>query len=329
MKTNWEALSKKLDVLQADGSELYTGQSMQALEEILGDEWIENTIDYFINGGKGNELAIKTIRRIQSKKAAEYAYKIFTENKNTDIQKASLALWVMSDIRMPICIDYVEECIGDERYEPIAIAIFRNLIFESLYPYESERLYKILDKVASKYAEDIEPLKNYIDQNLSPTKWYALLAKIQKRPSMYGIQTVEDIMLFYMGYSCSLTERGIVDENIEDFASNFTKFVIKDYNAPGHCNWSTAIRLFSASDAASVELFFEELAKYHSGESDFDRLEYREKNKIFCCQQMADEVKKNIKYDNTEVLKNKYGTGIYSVNNKAIKHCPWCGTKLN
>jgi hypothetical protein len=341
MKTNWEILSKKLAVLRDDGSELFIGQSMQALEEILGDEWIEDTIDCFIEGRKGNELAIKTVRRIASNKAAEYAYTIFLENKKTNIQKAQLALWAMSDIRMPVCMQYVEECIGDENYEGIAIAILRNLIYDSLHPYEADKLLKIFDKISEEFKEDIEPLQNYVRQNLLPTKWYTLLDSMQKRPAMYAMQKVEDIYLFNMGYAISLSHRGIVDEDLNDFSENFTKFVIADYNAPSHCNWSTAIRLFSSSDAGSVELFFEELAKYKTGESDFDRIKYREENKIFCCEQMAEEVKKKeenngvIKYDNTDVLINKWGNGKYGIplHNESesvieIKHCPWCGTKL-
>ncbi len=80
---------------------------------------------------------------------------------------------------------------------------------------------------------------------------------------------------------------------MEDFSEKFSKFVVDDYNAPSHCNWSTAIRLFSTSDAGSVDLFFEELAKYRSGESDFDRIKYREEAKQFCCEKMHNEIKNN------------------------------------
>ncbi len=162
MKTNWEALSTKLGLLKADGSELYTGQSMQALEEILGNEWIEDTIDCFIAGRKGNELAIKTVRRIQSNKAAEYAYSLFVKNRGNDKQTATMALWAISDIRMPICMQYVEECIGDENYEPIAVAIFRNLIYDAVLVYDEVRLQNIMDKFDVKYNEDLEPLRVYI-----------------------------------------------------------------------------------------------------------------------------------------------------------------------
>jgi hypothetical protein len=164
MKTNWEDLSKKLGVLNFDGSETYSGQSMQAIEEILGDEWIEDTIDCFIEGRKGNELAIKSIRRIGSQKAAEYAYKIFTENKINNVTKAQLAVWAMSDIRMPICMTYAEECIGETHYECIAIAVIRNLLFENVLIYEEKRINTIFDKIDSQYQEDISSLKNYVNQ---------------------------------------------------------------------------------------------------------------------------------------------------------------------
>jgi hypothetical protein len=342
MTTNWEELSKKLGVLKADGSESIAGNhSAQALEEILGDEWLRDTLDTFIDGRPGNELAIKTLRYIRSERVAKMAYALFTQNRNTDSQKARLAVWAMGDIRMPDCLDYVEECIGDEKYEGIAIGVLRNLIYENGFPYDVERLNSIFDKIKDEYQGEIAPLRDYVQQKYQPSKWYKLLGEIQKRPALYGIQKVEDIFLFYMGYSMSLSARGVTDEDLDDFSANFTKFVVEDYEAPAHCNWSTAIRLYSSSDNAGVELFFEELAKYKSGETEFDRIQYREDNKIFCCEEMAGEVKKSIgsdgaiMYDNADVIINKWGNGIYGIpvhdggtSVIEINHCPWCGKKL-
>jgi hypothetical protein len=171
--------------------------------------------------------------------------------------------------------------------------------------------------------------------------WYTLLAKMQKRPALYCIQRVEDILLFSSGYAMALDAAAMMDEDLEHFSNGFMNFVIADYNAPAHCNWSMAIRLYSSSDAASVELFFEELAKYKSGETDFDRIRYREENKIFCCQQMADKVAEStdgdgvIKYNNADVIINKWGNGTYGIpihyggsSVIEITYCPWCGTKL-
>jgi hypothetical protein len=167
MKTNWEALSRKLGILKADGSELYQGiNSSQALEEILGEEWLQDTLNTFIDGKPGNELAIKTLRFLYSPKVAGMAYRIYCDNKDTDQQKASLAIWALSDIRTKDSLDYVEEIIKSPEYEGMAISVLRNLIYDHLHLFTKERLEAVLNKVSDKYAEDIEPLKNFVKQRL-------------------------------------------------------------------------------------------------------------------------------------------------------------------
>jgi hypothetical protein len=170
---------------------------------------------------------------------------------------------------------------------------------------------------------------------------YTYLEFIRKRPFMYHVQRVEDIFLLCYGYGEALDRADTTDEDLEHFFSGFMDFVIADYNVPTHCNWCTAIRLYSTSDSSSVDLFFEELAKYKSGETDFDRIKYREENKIFCCEKMAEKVKESmnsdgvIKYNNADVIINKWGKGTYGIPAHdggssviEINHCPWCGTKL-
>jgi hypothetical protein len=343
MKTDWQLLSKKLGVLRDDNSESYQSiNSSQALEEILGDEWLQHAVDTFIEGTPGNELAIKTLRYINSTKAAAMAYKIYNDNKDTDKQKASLAVWALSDIRTPLAMDYVEEIMTQPQYEGIAFGVFRNLVFDHLYWFEEKRLYKILDKFSAKYGEEKTTLLTYLNNEYHKETWYDLLTKIQKRPMLYGIQKVEDIYSFWLGYSIALSDRGIIDGDLLDFDNNYTKFVMQDYaSTPPHCNWCTAIRLYSSSDVASVELFFEELAKYKSGDKDFDRIQYREDSKIFCCQDMANKVTESIdsngiiKYNNVDVIINKWGNGTYGIpihdggtSVIAINNCPWCGSKL-
>jgi hypothetical protein len=337
MKTDWQALSKKLGVLREDGTELYQGiNSSQALEEILGDEWLLHTLDTFIEGKPGNELAIKTLRFISSTKVAEMAYKIYTDNKDIDQQKANITVWALSDIRTEKSLDYVEEIVERPEYEAAAFSVLRNLIFDHSHLFEEQRLGNVLNKVSEEYTEDAESLKEFIQQHFHPRSWYQLLGNIQKRLGLYGIQKVEDIFHYYMGYSFALLDRNISDEDLINFDANFTKFIISDYNAPSHCNWCTAIRLYSSSDSESVAIFFEELAKYKSGKAEFDRIQYREDNKIFCCKKMTESINSSdgiVQYDNTDVLKNKYGTGTYSLRIELnipveINNCLWCGTKL-
>jgi hypothetical protein len=163
MKTDWQALSKKLGLLKDDGSELYQGiNSSQALEEILGDEWLQHAVDTFIAGTPGNELAIKTLRFIYSPKAAAMAFNIYNEHKDTNFEKANIAIWALSDIRTKDSLDYVEEILKHPKYEVPAFGILRNLIFDHLQWFEEERLLTILDNVSEQHKEDAEGLKNFI-----------------------------------------------------------------------------------------------------------------------------------------------------------------------
>jgi hypothetical protein len=167
-KTDWQALSKKLGVLKEDGCEMYQGiNSSQALEEILGDEWLQDALDTFIEGKPGNELAIKTLRFIYSPKAAAMAFKIYNDNKDIDPQKASLAVWALSDIRTRESLDYVEEIIKRPEYEAAAFSVLRNLIFDCLQLFKGNRLHGILDSVSENFNADVIVLKKYINSELS------------------------------------------------------------------------------------------------------------------------------------------------------------------
>lgn len=171
--------------------------------------------------------------------------------------------------------------------------------------------------------------------------WYTYLELIRKRPFMYGVQRVEDILMLHQGYCEAMDKADTIDEDFKHFSDGFMNFVVDDYNAPPHCNWCTAIRLYSTSDSSSLDLFFEELAKFKGGKSDFDRVLYRQLNKSFCCEQMADNIEASIdangenKFGDVDVIINKRADGIYGIpvhdggtSVIEINHCPWCGSKL-
>jgi hypothetical protein len=167
MTTNWEALALKMGILKPDGSESYLGQyEYNALEEILGDEWIQHAVDTFIEGGKGNELAIKTVRHVHSKKAAEYAFKVFNDHKNTDIQKANLAIFAMCDILHPLCMTYMETFLREEKYANTGLWLMRQLLFDSVIFYEKKQLNMMLKNAKFGDKETIDLIKNYIKNEM-------------------------------------------------------------------------------------------------------------------------------------------------------------------
>jgi hypothetical protein len=163
IKTDWGAISTKLGLLKYPGSELYEGiNSSQALEEILGDEWLRDAVNAFIEGTPGNELAIKTLRLIYSPRAAAMAFKIYNENKDTNFDKANIAVWALSDIRTKDSLDYIEEIIKRPEYETQAFGVLRNLIFDHLQWFDGQRLLTILENVSDNLKEDANGLKNFI-----------------------------------------------------------------------------------------------------------------------------------------------------------------------
>ncbi len=186
MITNWEELATKLNVLRPDGSELYTfHNSQQALEEILGEEWIRHAVDTFINGDKGNELAIKTLRRLNSRVAAEYAYHIFQANKDSDIQTARYAIWAMDDILHPICLKYADEFLDDPRFVNQAVWLIKELIFNIHMQFEPTEFDAILlkaetaksDTSDNDAAETVKNLRDFLRQerHFTMPKYYALV----------------------------------------------------------------------------------------------------------------------------------------------------------
>jgi hypothetical protein len=357
MITNWEELATRLNVLRPDGSETYTfHNSQEALEEILGEEWIRHAVDAFINGDKGNELAIKTVRRLGSRVAAEYAYRVFQANKDTDTQKARYAIWAMDDILHPICLKYADEFLDDPRFVNQAVWLIKELIYNIYMQFEPAEFDAILlkaetaksDSPDDQVAETVKNLREFLREESDSEKrriknWYSHLELIRKRPFMYGVQRVEDIFLMSAGYAEALEKANATDEDFEHFHAGFMDFVVRDLNTPSHCNWSMAIRLYSGSDSASLDLFFEELAKYKSGKSDldFDRVKYRKENKSFCCEKMADKVEESInpngetKHEDVDIVMNRTRDGVYGIpihdggtSFIEINNCPWCGARL-
>jgi hypothetical protein len=167
MTTNWEALATKMGILNADGSESYLGQNeYSALEEILGDEWIQHAVDTFISGGKGNETAIKTVRQLRSKKAAEYAFKVFSDHKNTNETKARLAIFAMCDILHPHCMTYVETFLQHEKFTNTGLWLMRQLLFDGVIFYDKKDLNALLKKAKFGDKETIEAIKFYIKKEM-------------------------------------------------------------------------------------------------------------------------------------------------------------------
>lgn len=74
---------------------------------------------------------------------------------------------------------------------------------------------------------------------------------ILDRPGMFGIQKVEDVDIVFFSEIFLNSNK-----SIEEWSSKFREFVIKEVdNNLKNFGWSKVIRLYSGSDAHSLELF--------------------------------------------------------------------------
>lgn len=81
---------------------------------------------------------------------------------------------------------------------------------------------------------------------------------VLERRAMYGVQKVEDINLIFF-YEIFFNQ----NQEIEDWSRRFSFFVAKDIdNKLENFDWCKIIRLYSGSDAHSLELFQELSSKF-------------------------------------------------------------------
>lgn len=165
MLTDWTTLATNLGSIQEDGSERGGDDyAMQALEQILGDEWIENTVDHIISSRQGSELAMNCLRYIGSTRATKYAYKIYQSSTG---EKASQAVWLIKHIANPISADWIEEFLSDRNVMHLGLGVLDQLIWTNRL-LDSERIASLL-KLAYDYSEGqlrdhVNFIKNYLDE---------------------------------------------------------------------------------------------------------------------------------------------------------------------
>ncbi len=106
MNTDWEKLGIKIGSIKKDGESGGTIYAQKAFEEILGEEWIKDTVDKAILCERGSELAMNCLRHIASDCAADYAYKIY---KTENTEKKNMAVWLIKHLAVKKSFDWIEE----------------------------------------------------------------------------------------------------------------------------------------------------------------------------------------------------------------------------
>lgn len=145
MHTDWTSLAREIGSLRDDGSESGGNDFARiALEEILGDEWIVNTVEHILSFDGGGEVAMNCLRYIRSEKAVRYAYQVY---KTSDGERASMAVWLIKHITHPIAFDWIEEFINDENVADWGIDVLDYLLRTEQVPFDNKA--KSLLKIAA------------------------------------------------------------------------------------------------------------------------------------------------------------------------------------
>ena len=166
MITDWIQLARQINSLREDDTEI-GGDSfaIQALDEILGNEWIETSVEYIVSFEHGGELAMNCLRHLRSTKATKYAYQVY---KSSNGERANRAVWLIKHIANPISLDWVEEFLNDQNVILLGVDILDQLLLTEQIPYDEkvESLLDLADKNSNgQLKEHTDFIREYIDKN--------------------------------------------------------------------------------------------------------------------------------------------------------------------
>jgi hypothetical protein len=167
MITNWLELSKQIGSLNDNGAEIGgTKYTTKALDEILGNEWIENTVEHIIAHKPGSELAINCLQYLNSALACSYAYKVY---KTADRERAQVAVWIIKQIAHPIALGWVKEFINDKNVLHLGLGVLDQLLWTDKI--ENNHNIEILLDLANKNSDGgLKPKIDFIRNYLSEKK---------------------------------------------------------------------------------------------------------------------------------------------------------------
>jgi predicted RNA binding protein with dsRBD fold (UPF0201 family) len=158
MKTNWEELAIRIGSISDTGESGGDDFAMDALQQVLGKEWIIDSVNHIISFKRGSELAMNTLRFICSKEAAEYAYSIY---KSSSDERADRAVWLIKHIAHPISIDWVEEFLKDENVAHWGFGVLDQLIWKERIS-DNARVEILLQLASSLYDGALQPQVEFV-----------------------------------------------------------------------------------------------------------------------------------------------------------------------
>jgi len=129
MQLNWEDLARQVGSLSADGELGERGGTHfaeLALERILGEAVIRDTVAHILEYEPGSELAMNVLQHITSWVATEIAYQ---EYKSSTGERAARAAWLIRHIAHPQSVEWIREFLLDDNVATLGMALPDQLLW--------------------------------------------------------------------------------------------------------------------------------------------------------------------------------------------------------
>src|SRR5215831_16738374 len=109
---DWEELATTLGLVIKDGEQVSSEAAKHALELLIGEEALRASVDYYISGRPGAELARSVLWQLHPWSAMKYCYEIFNGPRFLEDRRMAVELVrVVADHR---ALSWVAEFLDDE-----------------------------------------------------------------------------------------------------------------------------------------------------------------------------------------------------------------------
>jgi HEAT repeat protein len=133
MKVDWEVLARELGTLNEFGGEMGGSHlGTLAIEHILGAEFFEQAVEYYISSKPGFELARSVLLRIKPWSGMKHCYEIFKCSKSLDARRSAVELLrVVGDRKV---LEWIPEFLSDpdKNIQSWGIGVIDQLLFWEL-----------------------------------------------------------------------------------------------------------------------------------------------------------------------------------------------------
>lgn len=129
MQANWEEIAKELGTLREYSEIGGSSLGVEALEVILGAEFFEQAVEYYISCKPGFELARSVLLCVKPWTAMKHCYEIYKNTNDIEVKRSAVELLrVVSDRRV---LEWIPEFLSDpdEGVQNSGIGVVDQLLF--------------------------------------------------------------------------------------------------------------------------------------------------------------------------------------------------------